>query len=97
MEHRGLALATLISAIKTTGTLLFGLKKKTDSFGFLKSLKCVLKSLFASLIIGIGIIVEIIALLISVGARAEVYLIIVYFFRIKEVEWAIMIVKSRFN
>ena len=47
MAHRGLALATSISTIITTGMLLYGLKKNIDFFEFTKSIKCGLKSLFA--------------------------------------------------
>ena len=45
MAHRRLNLATSISAIIPIGILLYGLEKKIGSFGFLKSVKCGLKSL----------------------------------------------------
>lgn len=88
MAHRGLALATSISAITSSLLLLYGLKKKIGSFGFTKSIKCGLKSLVASAVMGIvvysiyialakvmgsGTMMELITLLISVGAGALTY------------------------
>lgn len=110
MAHRGLALATSISAIVTTLFLLYKLRKKIGHFGFLQSVKCGAKSLFASAVMGIivyflykvliGIMggggpMELIALMATVGVGALAYLLIIYSFRIKEVEWIIKVVKGK--
>lgn len=110
IAHRGLALATSISAITTSLLLLYGLKKKIGSFGFTKSIKCGLKSLVASAVMGIvvhslyialakvmgsGTMMELIILLISVGAGALTYFVLIYLFRVEEVDWVIKVVKGR--
>ena len=112
MAHRGLALATSISA--TVGSLLsmYGLEKKIGSFGYMKSVKCGLKSLVASMVMGIvvyflhislankmgsGTLPELIALLISAGVGALVYFILIYLLKIDEVDWAIKAVKEKLN
>lgn len=111
MAHRGLALATSISAIVSSIILIYGLKKKIGSFGFMKSLKCGFKSLAASIFMGIavyfiditlanimesGTLSEFITLLISVGIGALIYFILIYLFKIEEVDWTIKVVKERF-
>lgn len=111
MAHRGLALATSISATVTSILLIYGLKKKVGSFGFMKSVKCGLKSLVASIVMGIvvyfldktlantlgsGTLSELIALLISAGIGALIYLALIYIFKVEEVDWAIKAVKDRF-
>ena len=112
MAHRGLALATSISSTLKSILLIYSLKKKLGSFGFMKSLKCGLKSLTASLIMGIvvlflcstlflkigsGTLPEIMCLLISIGTGALIYLILIYAFKTEETEWAIKLVKERFK
>ncbi|MCK9217055.1 MAG: murein biosynthesis integral membrane protein MurJ [Firmicutes bacterium] len=110
MGHRGLALATSISSIITMMFLLYMLKKKIGSFGFLGSIKCGIKSLFASIVMGVvvyyldmglagrmgsGTLPELIALLVSVGVGVLIYSVIIYLFRIEEVNWIIKVVKGK--
>ena len=110
MAHRGLALATSVSAIVTTLFLLYKLREKIGHFGFLQSVKCGGKSLFASAVMGITVfllykvlistiggsgMMEFIALLATVGIGVLVYLGIIYLFKIKEIEWIIRIVKGK--
>ena len=110
MAHRGLALATSISVIVTSLYLLYGLKKKIGSFGFMQSVQCGLKALGAAIIMGIVVYFldrlltahmgtssmgELLALVVSAGTGALVYSLLIYLFKIKEVEWAIGMVKTR--
>lgn len=109
MAHRGLALATSISSIIMMMFLLYTLRKKIGSFGFLGSVKCGIKSLFASIVMGAvvyylnmglawrmgsGTLSELIALLVSVGVGVLIYSVIIYFFKIDEVNWIIKVVKK---
>jgi putative peptidoglycan lipid II flippase len=110
MAHRGLALATSISATVTSLLLLYGLKKKMGSFGFLTSVKCGLKSLFASIVMGIAVFFlykllnhslgtgrlgELIALMISAVVGALIYFVLIYLSKIEEVEWIINLMKGK--
>lgn len=110
MAHRGLALATSISAIITSLLLLYGLKKKIGSFGFAKSVKCGLKSLTASVIMGViiyflnsaltesvggGTMLRLVVLLVSVGVGALIYFMLIHIFRIDEVDWIIKVVRDK--
>ncbi|HLR21175.1 MAG TPA: murein biosynthesis integral membrane protein MurJ [Tissierellaceae bacterium] len=110
MAHRGLALATSISSIITLLYLLYRLRKKIGPFGFIKSIKCGLKSLLAALIMGVvvyfldaglvnylgsGKMRELLSLLISAGIGALIYFILIYIMRIEEVDWAINLVKIK--
>ena len=110
MAHRGLALATSISVIVTSVFLLYRLKGKIGSFGFTKSVKCGIKSLVAAAAMGVvvylldsilagnmggGTISELIALLISAGVGVLVYFVIIYLFKIDEVDWVIKVVQDR--
>ncbi len=112
MKHKGLALATSLSAIITLFHLIYVLKNKIGSFGFSKSLKCGLKSLFASLIMGVivmflnaspiininnGTVYELASLVISVGVGIIVYSILIYLFNIEEVKLLLNIVKQKFK
>jgi putative peptidoglycan lipid II flippase len=112
MAHRGLALATSISATVASILLIYILKKKIGSLGLMKSVKCGIKSLVASLVMGVivysldislankigsGTFPELIALLISAGVGALIYFMLIYLFRIEEVDWAIKTVKEKFN
>ena len=111
MAHRGLALATSISAIVASILLIYGLKKKIGSFGLMKSVKCGLKALVASIVMGIvvyflhislgnnmgsGTLPELITLLVSAGVGALIYLILIYLLKVEELDWVIKIVKDRF-
>src|SRR5699024_2627196 len=110
MAHRGLALATSISSIITLLYLLYRLRKKIGPFGFIKSIKCGLKSLLAALVMGVvvyfldaglvnylgsGKMRELLSLLISAGIGALIYFILIYIMRIEEVDWAINLVKVK--
>lgn len=108
MAHKGLALATSISAIVTSLYLLYKLKHKIGSFGFYQSIKCGLKSLVAASIMGVivylldktlnlgnGTLSELIALLISAGVGAVIYLILICLFKVDEVDWAIKAVREK--
>lgn len=110
MAHRGLALATSISVNISSLLLLYRLKRKIGSFGFNKSIKCGVKSLIAATFmgiivyfinlilskhIGIGRIGELINLLISVGIGGSVYLILIYLFKVEEVDWIIKTIKNK--
>lgn len=110
MAHKGLALATTISSIVACIILLYVLRKKIGSFGFLSSIKCGGKSLLASSVMGVvvyflynflgqtlgaGILMEIIALGLTIGVGGLFYFILIYLFKIEEVNWAIGLVKER--
>lgn len=110
MAHKGLALATSISAIVTSLLLLYGLKKRLGSFGFIKSIKCGLKSLVAALVMGVavylldgmlaikmgsGTLSELIALLVSAGVGVLIYFILIYLFRVEEAGWTIKAFKRK--
>ena len=101
---------TKISVIVTLVFLLYRLKKKIASFGFTKSIRCGIKSLVAAIAMGIivyfldgilaknmggGTIPELIALLVSAGVGILVYFVIIYLFRIDEVDWIIKTIKDR--
>ena len=110
MEHAGLALATSLSTIITLIYLLYKLRIKIGPFGLLSSVKTGLKSLTASIImgivvyflydiisirLGIGTLYELTSLLVSVGAGALAYGILIYIFKIEEVNWAIKLIKDK--
>ncbi len=101
MEHSGLALATSISATITTGLLFLNLKKKLGSLGLSKFLNIFLKTLVASLIMGIVVylsyyrlggifavnkFLELIFLLLSVLAGVITYFIACKFLGIEELD-----------
>lgn len=110
MAHKGLALATSISAIVASILFLLGLRKKIGSFGLMKSLKCGLKSLFASVVMGVavfflygsleglmgnGSLQQLIALIVSVAIGVVVYLVLIYIFKVEEMVQVMKVVKSR--
>ncbi|NMB33708.1 MAG: murein biosynthesis integral membrane protein MurJ [Clostridium sp.] len=108
MQHRGLALATSISAIATSLFLLYRLKGKIGSFGFMRAVACGLKSLAAASIMGIvvyflnkiidfgaGTLPELIALLISAGVGALVYFIFIYLFKVEELSRFVEAAKAK--
>lgn len=110
MGHKGLALATSLSAIITLIYLLYKLREKIGNFGFTRSIQCALKSLIAAIVmgvtvyfldallvkyIGIGTMKEFIALLISTGLGALVYFVLIYAFQIEELNWIIKAIRSR--
>ncbi|NLK63270.1 MAG: murein biosynthesis integral membrane protein MurJ [Fusobacteria bacterium] len=96
MEHRGIALATGISAFFSSFMILFLLKRKIGSLGLSKSLICTVKCLFSSIIMGVIIhclfnilliklkLSIIISFMISTVVGGIVYLLLIYFFKIEE-------------
>ncbi len=99
MGHSGLALATSISATATTILLFISLRKKIGSIGLTKYLLCFIKTLAASLVMGIIVfliyyklgallpatkIVQIILLFASVGVGAGAYFGLCILFKVKE-------------
>ena len=110
MAHRGLALATSISATVTAILLLYSLRKKIGALGISKLIICGLKALIASAVMGVtvyflhstlhnalgtGFIREFTALFTTVGVGALVYFIIIYILKVKEVEWIVNIIKDK--
>ncbi|NLP46843.1 MAG: murein biosynthesis integral membrane protein MurJ [Epulopiscium sp.] len=110
MAHLGLALATTISSFISCVFLLIFLRKKIGSFGFLKAIKCGLKALVASVVMGVGVILvynhlivylgegrlnEFITLITSIGVGGLIYLILILFLKIDEVDWVKNIVKEK--
>lgn len=98
MAHKGLALATTVSSIVACTALLYILRKKIGSFGFMKSVKCGLKSLIVSAVMGMavyflyrvlgaklgaGTIADIIVLGISAGCGVLIYFVLIYLFNEK--------------
>ena len=100
LGHRGLALATSISATITTIMLFVSLRKKIGSIGLTKYLICFLKTLSAAFIMGLVVafiyyklgallpakkIIQMIMLLLSVAAGAIVYFGLCIVFKVKEI------------
>lgn len=101
MAHRGLALATSISALFTAMLLILNLRKKIGPIGLIGYIKCFLKTLFAASIMGLVVyyvynglmlrldnirIYELISLLASILAGMLVYFILCISLRVKEVK-----------
>lgn len=110
MDHRGLALATSISAIISTALLLYGLKNKIGSLGTMELIKCGFKSLGASLIMGTVVyftyyslesfahgstILGVLVLLLSLTLGGIIYLLIIYVLKIDEFNWLVNLLKRR--
>jgi len=99
MGHAGLALATSISATITTILLFIDLRKKLGKIGLKKYLVCFLKTLAASIVMGLAVylvyfgltgllpnmfIVELLILILSVAVGVGIYFILCSIFKIKE-------------
>ena len=110
LAHSGLALATSISSMVATVTLLFLLRKKTGALGLGKIVVCTIKSIISSLIMAIVVWLlysktktlfgtnffgEFCGLLIPIGAGATLYLLLLYIFKVEELFWAIGMFKNR--
>ncbi|MGI6317353.1 MAG: murein biosynthesis integral membrane protein MurJ [Dethiobacteria bacterium] len=110
MAHSGLALATSIATTVTTGSLIYGLRKKIGSIGVLQILKCGLKSLASSLVMGILVyltyyplenkvlgntIFELAVFLGVVSFGAAVYLVMIYLLKVDEVSWFVNLFKRK--
>lgn len=104
MAHMGLALATSISATVTTIMLFLSLRKKIGSIGMTKYLICFIKTLAASLIMGLVVyliyyklgaiiattkLIQMILILVSVVVGAIVYFVLCMVFRVKELNMII--------
>lgn len=101
LGHRGLALATSISATITTLLLFMDLRKKIGRLGYSKMLFALIKTILASLIMGILVyliyyklgallpqakLIQMIILLISVAVGAIVYFILLIMMKVEEVK-----------
>lgn len=110
MAHCGLALATAISSIVSCVVAVYFLRKKIGSFGFMSSVVCGVKTLGASVIMGVialfthrflarglgsGTMNELIALVGAIGIGAIVYLVLIYLFKVDEINWVLGMVKGR--
>lgn len=97
MAHNGLALATSISATFATALLFIGLRKRLGPIGITSYIVSFVKTLFASIIMGVLVygmfygltprlpdynIVEPIMLLLSIGVGAIVYFILCFLFKV---------------
>lgn len=112
MEHRGLALATSISAIISSLLLLYGLKKKIGPLGIKSMVMTGIKVLVASIVMGVatlnvyrylslnfvgGTLIDLIVLLVSIGVGALVYLLLIYLMKVKELFWFINLFKKKLS
>lgn len=101
----GLALATALSALFTTGLLFVSLRKKVGPFGMKQTFICFFKTLLASGIMGaVGLfcfnylsstLTQNLAMLISLGIAGISYAIAIYFMKIPDVEVALKAVRRR--
>ena len=110
MAHRGLALATSISAIVSCGLLTYHLRKKIGALGVKSYICCGVKAFISSLIMGVSAyfiyyslnkvmgntnIGDLIALLISAGIGALIYFILIYIMKVEEFQWFVGLVKKQ--
>ncbi|RKL68059.1 murein biosynthesis integral membrane protein MurJ [Salipaludibacillus neizhouensis] len=101
----GLALATSISAIFTAGLITISLRKKIGSLGIKQISFSFIKIIFSSLVMGIlvslsfnyliTILSQNIALLISIAIGVFIYIVVIYFMKIEEVNEIINAVKRK--
>lgn len=111
MSHRGLAFATSISVTITSISLLRQLTRKIGDFGVKRTIICLIKSFFASIImgtgiyffyyfflynIGAGIFCEIFKLFLSISVGALIYSVIMYILKNDEIEWITSFLKHKF-
>lgn len=110
MGHEGLALATSISATFTTILLFLSLRKKIGPMGLKLYIQCFVKTLLASIIMGVVVyalffgltpklpdmwIVDLLTLLVSVGIGALVYFILCSILRVEEIRLLIRSVAKK--
>lgn len=110
MAHAGLALATSIATTVTTGSLIYGLRKKIGPLGLTELLTCGLKTLVSSLIMGVLVysiyyplesrvlgntLLELALLLGVVSLGAAVYLVIIYLLKVEEMNWFVGLFKKK--
>lgn len=103
----GLALATSIAAIFTTGLMFISLRKKIGPFGMKKTSISFLKILFASLSMGsiaklsfnylTSVISQNLSLLLTIIIGAISYFIIISFMKIEDVDLIINMVKKKLD
>jgi len=102
----GLALATSIAAIFTTGLMFMSLRKKIGPFGLKEISISFLKILFASLVMGAiaklsfnyltaNIFSQNLSLIISIGIGALAYFVVIYFMKIDDVDVIVKAVKKK--
>ncbi|MGO1469957.1 MAG: murein biosynthesis integral membrane protein MurJ [Tissierella sp.] len=101
----GLALATSISGILGSTLLILSLRKRLNGFSFRKIFYSWIKLIAASLAMGLvaklafnfllGAVGESISLIVSIGVGAAVYLAILPFLKLEEVDSLIAIVKQK--
>lgn len=111
-DHRGLAFATSISSTLATGLLIYNLGKKIGDLGIINLIKCGLKALSSSLIMGVIIyfgynrlepfvygntILEFVTLLIMVIVGIIIYLCLISFLKVDEIKWFIPLIRKKKN
>lgn len=111
MDHRGLALATSISATLTTILLLVGLKKKIGPLDLKRNIVCIKKTISASVIMGVvvyftydllnnlvssNIWMEITILLVTGLVGLFLYLFLIYIFKVEEFKFLSEVVQRKF-
>lgn len=99
MAHSGLALATSISSIVTTILLFISLRKKIGSMGIKSYIICFIKTLIASIIMGLVVygiyfkfgsllpnksIIELLLLILAVSVGVLIYFVLCCLLRVKE-------------
>jgi len=110
MAHRGLALATSISAIISCGLLLYYLRRKIGILGIKSYIICGLKAIISSAIMGVvayfiyyflnkvmgsSNIGDFFALIIAAGTGALLYFALIYMMRVEEFQWFVGLVKQK--
>lgn len=101
----GLALATSIAATFTTALMFISLRKKIGSFGMKKITISFLKIATASIIMGISAKISFqylilffsqnIALLLGIIIGAAIYMLIIYYLKIEEVDLMVSLIKKK--
>ncbi|MGL6106533.1 murein biosynthesis integral membrane protein MurJ [Romboutsia sp.] len=106
--HIGLAFATSIASILGSIILFVNLKNKIGDFGQLDIIRTALKSLVASVVMGVlvsivykytisSINIESLSILISVVSGCVVYGILIIAFKVDEVRWLLSNIKIKIN
>lgn len=110
MAHDGLALATSISGLVSSGILFLGLRKKIGRLGLKQIGMTILKILIASLMMGAGalylynllnrilangLFLDLISLFAAVGAGVLIYIFLLYLMKINELIWILRLLKSK--
>lgn len=110
MAHKGLALATSISAIVSCALLLYHLRRKIGSLGIKSYITCSLKSISSAAIMGVvayfmyyslnkaignSNIGDFIALVTAASTGALLYFALIYMMRVEEFQWFVRLVKKR--